>query len=164
MLEQGIGLGCCRALDRRSQLGASESRAGRGVLSVRGGQPRRAGPGAREFSSAARGAGPGTCPRATLGHVTAEGRGRGGTRGRALNPQAAGRTDRRRGSPAGPGRSRRRAGTARGAGREIAAAAGNRRPAGPRPGCGAGTLPAGVGPRLPPGMGRCGGRRPYLVP
>lgn len=162
MLEQGWSCeGAAGRWTERSQLGASESRAGRGVLSVRGGRPEPGWAGsAREFSaSAARGAGPGTCPRATPRPRDRRGQGRGGTRGRGrADPQAAGRTDRRRGSPAGPGRSRRRAGTARGASGEIAAAAqGTDARRAPRRRDVERVGPRWVGPRLPPGMGQCGG-------
>ena len=84
------------------------------------------------------------------------GQGRGGTRGPGrADPQAAGRTDRRRGSPAGPGRSRRRAGTARGASGEIAAAAqGTDARRAPRRRDVERVGPRWVGPRLPPGVGQ----------
>lgn len=174
MLEQGWSCeGAAGLWAERSRLGASESLAGRGVLGIGSSPPRavalsapgwRPEPGwagsAREFSaSAAGGAGPGTCPRATPLPRDRRGQGRGGTRGPGrADPQAAGSTDRRWGSPAGPGRSRRRAGTARGASGEIAAAAqGTDARRAPKRRDVERVGPRWVGPRLPPGVGQWGG-------
>ena len=106
MLEQGWSCkGAAGRWAERSQLGASESRAGCGVLSVPAGGLSGAGPGARASSphrppegrGRARVLGPPPRPR------DRRGQGPGGTRGPGrADPQAAGRTDRRRGSPADP--------------------------------------------------------------
>lgn len=170
MLEQGWSCeGAAGRWAERSQLGASESRAGRGVLgigssppravalSVPGGRPEPGWAGsAREFSaSAAGGAGPGTCPRATPLPRDRRGQGRGGTRGPGrADPQAAGSSDRRWGSPAAPG------GVGGGRGRreelaEIAAAAqGTDARRAPRRRDVERVGPRWVGPRLPPGVGQ----------
>lgn len=152
-----LGAGCLE----QSKLGASESSAGRRMMGTRSSPTRAvalsgeggrsgAGPGARASSprrppegrGRARVLGP------PLGHVTRRGQGRRGTGGRGASPgrtdpQAAGKTDRRRGSLAGPGRSRLRAGTRRGRRGEIAGRS-RRRRGEPTPGrpespvCGAG--------------------------